>query len=79
MADVKDIKWNPLSFAQLAIPCKKKEVIQALAEAHTGQGSDHTFDDFVPDDTFAVWPSVQLFNFAMLIPLPVGSQASARL
>ncbi len=26
---------------------KQKEVIQALAEAHTSRGSDHTFDDFV--------------------------------
>ncbi len=36
-----------MSFVRLAIPFKKKEVIQALAEAHTGQGSEHTFDDFV--------------------------------
>jgi len=47
VADIKDINWNPAAFAQLAIPAKQKEVIQALAEAHTSRETEHTFDDFV--------------------------------
>ena len=47
VADIKDINWNPTAFAQLAIPTKQKEVIQALAEAHTSRETEHTFDDFV--------------------------------
>lgn len=47
IVDIKDIDWNPTSFAQLAIPSRQKEVIQALAEAHISRGSDCTFDDFV--------------------------------
>ncbi len=47
VADIKDINWNPAAFAQLAIPAKQKEVIQALAEAHIGRETEYTFDDFV--------------------------------
>lgn len=47
VADIKDIDWNPAAFAQLAIPTEQKEVIQALAEAHTSRETEHTFDDFV--------------------------------
>ena len=47
VADVRDIKWNPTAFAELAIPSEHKDVIQALAEAHISRQIDHTFDDFV--------------------------------
>ncbi len=47
VADIKDIHWNPAAFAQLAIPSKHKEVIQALAEAYKSRRSRHVFDDFV--------------------------------
>ena len=76
--DVKDIRWNPASFAQLAIPSKQKEVIQALAEAHTSRGSDYTFDDFVVgkglglDHPLAVWSSNQLSQFPNDNILPSG-------
>ncbi|KAI4176452.1 MAG: hypothetical protein LQ343_000988 [Gyalolechia ehrenbergii] len=47
VADIQDINWNPVAFAQLAIPTKQKEVIQALAEAHTGRETQYRLDDFV--------------------------------
>ena len=81
---MKDINWNPAAFAELAIPTKQKEVIQALAEAHTSRENDHTFDDFVVGKGLGLIILLQyglriLSNCTMLIPLPVGSQASARL
>jgi len=45
--DISDIVWNPSSFTHLAISPKKKKVILALAEAHTGRTSRNTFDDFI--------------------------------
>ena len=47
VVDIKNIDWNPSSFARLALPPEQKEVIQALAEAHTSRASDHEFDDFI--------------------------------
>ncbi|KAL9629107.1 MAG: hypothetical protein Q9164_007019, partial [Protoblastenia rupestris] len=47
VVDIVDISWNPAAFAQLAIPSKQKEVIQAHAEAHISRGSNYTFDSFV--------------------------------
>jgi len=85
VADIKDINWNPAAFAQLAIPTKQKEVIQALAEAHTSRETDHTFDDFVVGKGLGLIILLQYGlrphfpNFTVLILLPVGSQASARL
>ena len=49
VADIKEINWNPAAFAQLAIPTKQKEVVQALAEAHTSRETEYTFDDFVAE------------------------------
>ena len=81
---MKDINWNPAAFAELAIPTKKKEVIQALAEAHTSQETDHTFDDFVVGKGLGLIILLQyglkiLSSRTILIPSPVGSQASVRL
>lgn len=45
--DISDIVWNPSSFANLAISSQKKQLVLALAKAHLGESSDHTFDDFV--------------------------------
>ena len=45
--DISDIVWNPSSFAYLALSPQKKDLVLALAEAHLGRTSDHTFDDFV--------------------------------
>ncbi len=47
MDDISSIIWNPSSFANLAIPSQKKQLVLALAKAHLGETSDHTFDDFV--------------------------------
>jgi hypothetical protein len=47
VAGIKDIEWNPAAFAQLAVPSKQKEVIQALAEAHTSRKSNYIFNDVV--------------------------------
>ena len=47
MDDISDIDWNPSSFANLALDPKKKDLVLALAEAHLGKTSDHSFDDFV--------------------------------
>jgi hypothetical protein len=47
MDDISNIVWNPSSFANLAIPSQKKQLVLALAEAHLGETSDQTFDDFV--------------------------------
>ena len=47
MDDISNIVWNPSSFANLAIPSRKKQLVLALAKAHLGETSDHTFDDFV--------------------------------
>ena len=83
VADIKDINWNPAAFAQLAIPTKHKEVIQALAEAHTSRETEHTFDDFVAGKGVGLIILLQyglqphLSNGAK--PLPVGPPASARL
>ena len=85
VADIKDINWNPASFAQLAIPTKQKEVIQALAEAHTSRQTDHTFDDFIIGKGLGLIILLQyglqsyFSNFTVLMPLPAGSQVSARL
>lgn len=85
VADIKDISWNPAALAQLAIPSKQKEVIQALTEAHTSRGSDHAFDDFVVGKGLSLiillqyWPPISVFNFQMLMFLPAGFQAWARL
>lgn len=82
---VKDIRWNPASFAQLAIPSKQKEVIQALAEAHTSRGSDCTFDDFVVGKGLGLIILLQyglpinFLNFLMITSFLADSQASARL
>lgn len=45
--DISNIVWNPSSFANLAIPSQKKQLVLALAKAHLSETSDHTFDDFV--------------------------------
>ncbi|KAI4131516.1 MAG: hypothetical protein LQ341_006356 [Variospora aurantia] len=45
--DISNIVWNPSSFANLAIPSQKKQLILALAQAHLGKTSDHMFDNFV--------------------------------
>ena len=85
VVDVKDIRWNPASFAQLAIPSKQKEVIQALAEAHTSRGSDYTFDDFVVGKGLGLIILLQyglpinFLNFLMITSFLADSQASARL
>ncbi len=85
VADIKDINWNPAAFAQLAIPTKKKEVIQALAEAHTSRETEYTFDDFVVGKGLGLIILLQyglqprFSNFTELILLQVGSPASARL
>ena len=83
VADIKGITWHPASFARLAIPSKQKEVIQALAEAHTSRGSDHTFDDFVVGKgrglIVLMQYGLQAFFFTMLTSVPAGLQASARL
>lgn len=83
VADIKDIIWNPAAFTELAIPTKKKEVIQALAEAHTSREIDHTFDDFVVGKGLGLIILLQyglqiLFSCIVLILLPVVTQASAR-
>lgn len=38
---------HPSSFANLALNPKKKDLVLALAEAHLGKTSDHSFDNFV--------------------------------
>ncbi len=45
--DISNIVWNPSCFANLAIPSQKKNLVLALAKAHLGETSNHTFDDFV--------------------------------
>jgi len=45
--DIFNIVWNPSSFANLAIPSQKKQLVLTLAKAHLGETFDHTFDDFV--------------------------------
>ena len=85
VADIKNISWNPAAFAQLSIPSKQKEVIQALAEAHISRGPHHTFDDFVVGKGMGLiillqyWPPVLFLNIQMLIFLPAGFQASVKL
>ena len=81
---MKDINWNPAAFAELAIPNKQKEVIQALAEAYISRETDHTFDDFIVGKGLGLIILLQyglpiLSSRTILIPSPVGLQASARL
>ncbi|KAL9126352.1 MAG: hypothetical protein Q9217_004582 [Psora testacea] len=45
--DISPIVWNPSSFANLALPPQKKNLVLALAKAHLGETSDRAFDDFV--------------------------------
>jgi hypothetical protein len=47
VADIKDIKWSLLPFANLTIPDEQRKVIMALAETHMGQVPGVGFDDFV--------------------------------
>ena len=47
MNDISNIVWNPSSFANLAIPSQKKQLVLALAKTHLDETSDHTFDDFM--------------------------------
>ena len=85
VADIKDINWNPAAFAQLAIPSKQKEVIQALTEAYTSRGPDYTFDDFIVGKGLGL---IVLLQYGLQFPfpffntltfLPAASQVSARL
>ena len=43
--NISDIKWNPLSFQNLAIPKDRKKLVRALAASHAKRVQ---FDDFVP-------------------------------
>ncbi|OCL12971.1 P-loop containing nucleoside triphosphate hydrolase protein [Glonium stellatum] len=43
--NISDIKWNPLSFQNLAIPEDRKKLVRALAASHAKKAQ---FDDFVP-------------------------------
>jgi hypothetical protein len=47
VAGIEDIEWSPLPFNCLTISDGQREVIMALAEAHTSRVSGATFDDFV--------------------------------
>lgn len=47
VADISAISWNPEPFQRLAIPSKRKKLIQALAASHMSRADRHSFDDFV--------------------------------
>ncbi|KAH6675957.1 hypothetical protein B0J14DRAFT_478246, partial [Halenospora varia] len=47
VADITEIRWNPLLLDHLAINPKRKKLIKALTMSHMSQALDHCFDDFV--------------------------------
>jgi hypothetical protein len=47
VADINDIEWSSIPFDCLTIPDEEKDIIMALAEAHTNQLPGVTFDDFI--------------------------------
>jgi hypothetical protein len=47
VAGIEDIEWSSLPFNCLTISDEQREVIMALAEAHTSRVPGATFDDFV--------------------------------
>ncbi|KAF2455229.1 P-loop containing nucleoside triphosphate hydrolase protein [Lineolata rhizophorae] len=47
VANIRPISWNPGSFAHLAIPRDKKDMLRAVAEAYSGGDSGPAFDDFI--------------------------------
>ena len=47
VADISDIAWDQASFDHLAIPTKKKRVIQVVSKAFFAQDSSAGFDDVI--------------------------------
>ena len=47
VADVEEIQWNSSTFDGLTIPKARREILLALAKAHTGHFAGPRFDDVV--------------------------------